>query len=268
MKKAQFLLLLSCLLIPALTFAQTSRGNSNERQQLRRHDPQMQRTEQNFKQEKLFVNFEKGIPLSTAQALVGYITQHYSLTQITIDIYRLQDANNLYFVTLAAHKDRQSEDSATQTVFLVLREQGGTVSGVSQAANDSDAAIKEPAFFLGPNKTLIIVSQTAGDGSFDSHYAYEYADNSLKSLGQFYVIEKIGMSGSVWMTRSPVGRATAEYKNSTYYLTMRGAKGSLYGEPIASNGNPKKLAPSRAPVTFSYDGVDWRPVAAGQTRRR
>lgn len=268
LKKTQTLLLLSFLLIPALTAAQTSRIGSNGRQQLRRYAPQMQRAEHDFQQEKLSVNFEKGIPLSTEQALVRYITQHYSLTQIVIDIYKMGDANNLYFVTGAARKDRQSEDSAAQTIFLVLREEGGTVSEVSKAENDSDAAIKEPVFFLGQNKVLIIVSQSAADGSFDSNYAYEYTDNKLKPLGQFYVIEKVGMSGSVWITRSPMGRATAEYKNNTYYVTMHGAEGSLYGDAVVVNGTPQKLAPARSPITFSYDGADWQPVTVRQKRRR
>jgi hypothetical protein len=259
---------MSFLLIPALAVAQTSNIGSNGRQQLRRYDPQMQRTEHDFDQEKLYVNFEKSIPLSTEQAFVRYITQHYSLTQIVIDIYKLGDANNLYFVTGAARKDRQSEDSAAQTIFLILREEGGIVSEVSKAANDSDAANKEPVFFLGQNKILIIVSQSAGDGSFDNNYAYEYADNNLKPLGQFYVIEKIGMSGSVWITRSPLGRATAEYKNNTYYVTMRGLQGSLYGDAVVVNDNPKKLAPPRSPITFSYDGTDWQPVNIRQKSRR
>lgn len=258
---------MSFLLIPALTVAQTSGIGSNVGQQLRRYEPRMQRAEHDFKQEKLYVSFEKSIPLSTEQALVRYITQHYDLTQIVIDIYKLGNANNLYFATGAARKDRQSEDSATQTIFLVLREDGGTVSEVSKAANDSDAAVKEPVFFLGQNKILIIVSQSAPDGSFDSNYAYEYADNKLKPLGQFYVIEKVGMSGSVWITRSPLGRATAEYKNNTYYVTMRGMKGSLYGDVMVANGNPKKLAAPGAPITFSYDGADWQPVTVRQKRR-
>lgn len=267
-KTLTLLLLLFLLLIPASTVAQTSGIGANGHQQLRRYKPQMQSTEHDFNQEKLFVNFQKGIPLSTEQALVGYITQHYNLTQIMIDIYRLGDANNLYFVTGAARKDRQSEDGATQTIFLILREDGGTVSEVSKAENDSDAAIKEPAFFLGQDKILIIVSQTAGDGSFDNNYAYEYADNKLKSLGELYVLEKIGMSGSVWITRSPVGRATAEYKNNTYYVTMRGMKGSLYGDTVVVNGIPKKLASPGTPITFTYDGADWRPVTVRQKRRR
>jgi hypothetical protein len=259
---------MSVLLIPALTVAQTSRIESNGHQQLRRYAPQMQHTEHDFKQEKLYVSFEKGISLSTEQALVRYITQHYSLTQIVIEIYKLGDANHLYFVTGAARKDRQDEDSATQTIFLILREEGGTVSEVSKAANDSDAAIKEPVFFLGQNKILIIVSQSAVDGSFDSNYAYEYANNKLKPLGQFYVIEKLGMSGSVWITRSPLAQATAEYKNNTYYVTIRGMKGSLYGDTAVVNNTPKKLAPPRFPITFSYDGTDWQLVAIRQQRRR
>lgn len=59
MKKMQTLVLLFFMLIPALTVAQTSRSvnaaankqaniSSNERQQLRRYDPQMQTTEMDF----------------------------------------------------------------------------------------------------------------------------------------------------------------------------------------------------------------------------
>jgi hypothetical protein len=107
---------------------------------------------------------------------------------------------------------------------------------------------------------LIIVSHTT-TGLYAGNYAYEYANDNLKSLGEIYVIERVGMSGSVWLTHSPMGRATAEYKNNTYYVTVRGAKGNLYGDVNDANDYPKKLAPPRSPVTFFYDGKKWRQVA-------
>lgn len=266
MKKTRILLLLPCLLIPALAVAQTSRMRSNEGQQLRRYKPEMQNTEQDFGQDKLSVSFEKGIPLSTEQALIGYVTQHYKIAQLMIDIYKLPGADNLYFLTGTVHKDQQSQEtSVAQTVFLVLREQGGTVSEVSKAENESDAAIKEPVFFHGQNKLLIIVSLSAPDGSLAGHYAYEYADDNLKPLGDIPVIDKLGMSGQVWITNNRIEAATAEYKNNAYYMTVRG-KGTLYQE--FGYDNYKKLAPPRSPVTFFHDGKEWRPVATRRVRRR
>ena len=259
MKKTQFLLLLSFLLIPALTVAQTSRLSSNEHQQLRRYVPQMQSTEQAVGQDKLMVNFEKGIPPSTRQALIGYFTQRYKVNQGGIDIYKLPGANNLYFVSGTVNE--------MLNIFLVLRAQGETFSEVSKTENDSTGSEKQFDFFLGPDRLLIIVSHTT-TGLYAGNYAYEFADNNLKSLGEIYVIEKAGMSGSVWLTRSPMGRATAEYKNNTYYVTVRGMTGSLYGHVNDAAGLPKKLAPPRSPLTFSHNGVDWRPVDTRQKRRR
>jgi hypothetical protein len=262
MKKTQTLLLLFFLLIPALTVAQTSRISSNAGQQLRRYDPQMQSTEEDFGQDKLSVSFEKGIPLSTERALIRYITQHYRIALLIIGIYKLPGAGNLYFVTGTIYKDQQAQErSEAHTIFLVLREQGAIVSEVGKAEHDSDAAIKEPVFFLGRNKLLIIVSESAADGGFGGNYAFEYAANNLKSLGEIYVYDGRHGRGD-WQAHSPMGRATAEYKNSTYHVTMRGV-GSLY-----VHGNDKKIAPPGSPVTYFYDGAEWRPVAARQIRRR
>lgn len=205
------------------------------------------------------VSFEKGIPQSTEQAITRYITQHYRIAQIIIAIYKLPGADNLYFVSGTIYKDQQSQDKfEAQTMFLVLRKQGETVSEVSKAENESDAAIKEPVFFLGQNKLLVIVSLSAMDGSLAGHYAYEFADNNLKPLGEIVVIDKVGMSGSAWITKNSVGRATAEYKNNAYHVTMRG-QGSLY----VPNGMDKykKIVPPKSPVTFFYDGATWRQVA-------
>jgi hypothetical protein len=271
MKKTQILLLLSFLLIPALSVAQTSRISSNGNQQLRRYNPPMQSTEQNFGQEKVTVNFDKGIPLSTRQALIRYISQHYESHLIYFTIDKLPGADHLYAVTGLFGKAQQAQDSSqAPTILLVLREQGDTVSEVSKIENEvaEGYGVLSPTFFLGQNKLLIIVSLSSADGDARLDLVYEYADNNFKPLGEIDVIEKLGMNGSMWWIDSPVGRATAEYKNNTYYMTVRGVRGGLYGGDSDAKGNPKKLAPPRTPVTFFYDGKTWRQVATKQVRRR
>jgi hypothetical protein len=250
------------LLTTALAVARTSpsvnAATNSQAQQLRRYQPQMRSVEKKLGEDTLSVAIEKDISPATEQALISYFTQHYKVYMGGIDVYKLPGGNNLYFVLGGVYKDQQSENSEGINIFLVLREQGKKVSEVSKAENESDAAVKAPVFFLGQNKLLAIVSLSAPDGSLAGHYAYEYADNNLKPLGEIAVIDKVGMSGSVWLTNNSMARATAEYKNNTYYVTMRG-QGSLY----VSNGmdNYKKIAPPRSPVTYFYDGGTWRQVA-------
>jgi hypothetical protein len=279
MKKTQILLLSFFLLIPALTVAHTARSvnaaaniqaqfirrtnvRSNGRQQLRRYDPQMQVIEQDFGQDKLSVGVEKGISFSTRQALISYVTQHYKIAQLIIALYKLPNANNLYFVIGSVSQNQQSQETE-KNIFLILRGQGETVSEVSKAESDNTCGIKEPVFFLGQNKLLIVVSIMAFDGGFCGNDVFEYADNNLKSIGGIDVYDgRHGRGG--WQGHSPMERATAEYKNNTYYVTMRGV-GSLYGY---TGDKDKKIAPPRSPITFFYNGADWRPVATRQIRRR
>ncbi|MDT5062108.1 MAG: hypothetical protein QOH63_2567 [Acidobacteriota bacterium] len=249
-----------------LAFGSSGFAQSNARQQLRRYIPQVRSTQQDLGPDKLSVGFDSSIPLSTERVLVRYVTQNYKIAQLIIGLYKLQGENNLYFVTGTVNKDRQSEDSPAQSILLALRAEGDKVTEVSKAENDSDAAIKEPAFFLGQDRLLIIVSHSAPDGSLSGHYAYEYAGNNLKPLGEIPVIDKTGMSGSVWITNNQIDRATAEYKNNTYFVTMRG-KGSLY-EPVGDGASYKKIASPGSPVTFSYDGGEWRSIATRRIRRR
>jgi hypothetical protein len=249
-----------------LVFNSIGFAQSNGRQQLRRYNPQMRSTRQDLGQDKLSVVCDSRIALSTERALIRYITQNYKIAQLIIGLYKLQGANNLYLVIGTFNKDRQSEDSPAQSIILTIRAEGDKVTEVSKAENDSDAAIKEPAFFLGQDRLLIIVSHSAPDGSLGGHYAYEYAGNTFKPLGEIPVIDKTGMSGSVWITNNRIDRATAEYKNSTYFLTMRG-QGSLY-EPLGDGANSKKIASPGAPVTFSYEGGGWRRIVTRQIRRR
>ncbi len=254
-----------------LTFSSIGFAQSNKPQQLRRYAPQRQSDELNFGQEKVTVSFDKGIPLSTRQALIRHMSQHYESLLMALEIDKLPGADHLFAVTGVFDKAQQAQDnSKAPIILLVLREQGGTVSEVSKAENDNGSAygVLSPAFFLGQNKLLIIVSLSSADGDARLDLVYEYADNNFKPLGQIDVIEKVGMNGSMWQIDSPVGRATAEYKNNTYYVTVRGVRGSLYGGPVDAKGNLKKLAPQRSPVTFFYDGGTWRQVATKQVRRR
>jgi hypothetical protein len=281
MKKTQILLLSFFLLIPALSVAHTSRSvnaaaniqaqsirqtnvRSNARQQLRRYDPKMQSSEQDFgpDKDKLSVSFEKGIPPSTRQALIKYVTQHYTIAQLIIAIYKLPNANNLYFVIGTVSQNQQSQDGE-RSIFLLLRGQGETVSEVSKVESDNTCGIREPVFFLGQNKLLIVVSIMAFDGGFCGNDVFEYADNNLKSIGGIDVYDgRHGRGG--WQGHNPMERATAEYKNNTYYVTMRGV-GSLYGY---TGDKDKKIAPPRSPITFFYNGAAWGPVAARRIRRR
>lgn len=261
MKKIETLLLSTFLIIAALTVAPTTPSASAavnyQAQALKRHEPQIRIVEKKLGEDTLSVSIEKAITPATEQALVGYFTGHYKLTAMSIDIYKMPIADNIYFVLGTVLKDQQSEDSFGINIFLALRVQEQTVSEVSKVENESDAALRAPLFFIGQNKLLAIVTLSAPDGSLAGHYAYEYADNTLKSLGEIVVIDKIGMSGSVWITNNSLGRATAEYKNNAFYVTMRG-QGSLY-VPTGQD-KYKKIAPPKSPVTFFHDKGTWRQV--------
>lgn len=269
MRKMQTLLLSIFLLVAATTVAQTfpsAKAAANSRMQtLRRYEPQMRDVEKKSGEDTSYYSIEKGISPATEGSLTGYFAERYTSVTMDTQIYKAPVADNLYFVLGTVRKDKQSEDSESINIFLALREQGGIVSEVSKAENESDSLLRAPVFFYGQNKLLAIVSLSAADGSGAGHYAYEFAENNLKPLGDIPVIDKLGMSGQVWITNNQIERATAEYKNNTYYLTVRG-KGTLYQE--FGYDNYKKLAPPRSPVTFFYDRKNWRPVAAKQIRRR
>jgi hypothetical protein len=269
MKKKQTFLLSMFLVIATFTLSQTSLSANaalhSQAQPLRRYEPQMRSVEKKLGEDTLSVNISKEISPATEQALVEYFTGHYKLATTDIDIYKAPVADNLYFVLGNIFKEPQSEDSAATNIFLALREQGGTLSEVTKADNESDAAVRATAFFTGQNKLFAIVSLSAPDGSLAGHYAYEYSDNNLKSLGSIPVIDRLGMSGQVWITNNRIESATAEYKNNTYYVTMKG-KGSLYQD--SGYDNYKKLAPPKSPVTFFYEAKEWRPLNTRRAGRK
>ena len=121
------------------------------------------------------------------------MSQHYESRLIALEIDKLPGADQLYAVTGQFDKAQQAQDySKAPTILLVLREQGDTVSEVSKAENDDSSGygVLSPAFFLGQNKLLIIVSLSSADGDARLDLVYEYADDNFKPLGQIDVSKK------------------------------------------------------------------------------
>lgn len=247
-----------------LAFSSIGFAQSNKPQQLRRYAPQMQNDEQNSGQEKVRVFVEKGIPQSTVQALSRYASQQYESAQMRLGLYRLPGMDSLYFVTVMFDDPELQDTSLPPTTLFILKEQGGTVSEVRKSTyndpNNGDINRGlEPVFFIGQNKLLIIVSAALIDG-FITNYVFEFAGNDLKSLDELPVIENVSENGAYTGSYTPMGQATAVYKNNAYYVTMRGKKSLFEGE--------KKIAPPRTPITYFYDGKTWRQVGAKQVRRK
>jgi hypothetical protein len=232
-----------------LAFGSVGLAQSDGSQQLRHYDPQTQSIEQNLGQEKLTIDVDKAISTSTRQSLISYLLQHYTSNLLSFEIDNLPGTDNLYAVT---GRFSEAQNSSAEALLLLLREQGGKVSEVNKLKDENAEAygVIRPVFFSGQNRLLIIVSMSSADGDARMDLVYEYAGNNFKPLGEIEVIEKLGESGGVWRIDSPVKRATAEYKNGNYYLTLRG-RGSLHL-------GWKKIAPPRSPVTFFYNGKEWR----------
>lgn len=236
-----------------LAFGSVGLAQSDGSQRLRRYDPQTQYTEQNFGQEKLTLVVDKAISTSTRQSLISYLLQHYTSNLLSFEIDKLPGTDNRYSVT---GRFSEAQNSSAEALILLLREQGGKVSEVNKLKDENAAfyGVLQPIFFAGQNRLLVIVSMSSVDGDARMDLAYEYAGNNFKPLGEIEVIEKLGESGGVWRIDSPVKRATAEYKNGNYYVTLRG-KGSLHL-------GRKKIAPPRSPVTFFYNGKEWQRAGA------
>ncbi|MDT4967321.1 MAG: hypothetical protein QOJ64_2058 [Acidobacteriota bacterium] len=268
MKNIPTLVLLTFLLSAALTVAQTASPiNAAAKSQalpLQRYDPQMRSAEKKIGEEVFSIAIDSAISPASEKALIGYFTQHYVSRLMALEIAKMPGADHLYIVTGLLDKAGQAEDiTKPPTILLVLKEQGDTISEVGKAESDDGGGygVLAPVFFHGKDKLLIIVALSSADGDARLDLVYEYADNTFKPLGQLDVIEKVGMNGNIWQIESPVVRATAAHKNDTYFVTVRGVRGSLYGGSTDAKGNPKKLAPPKSPVTFYYDKGTWRRAA-------
>lgn len=224
-------------------------AQSNGSQPLSRYNPQTLSIEQNLGQEKLTIDVDKTISTSIRQSLVSYFLQHYTSNLISMEIDKLPGADDLYAVT---GRFTEAQNSSAEATLLLLREQGGKVSEVNKLSDENAGGygVIQPVFFSGQNRQLVIVSMSSADGDARMDVVYEFAGNNFKPLGEIGVIEKLGESGGVWMIDSPARRATAEYKNGSYYVTLRG-KGSLHL-------GRKKIARAGSPVTFFYNGREWQ----------
>jgi hypothetical protein len=202
---------------------------------------------------------------ATGKALTNYLMQHYKIPEDSFgaSLYKVPGASNLYFA-IGSTGEQNTEEQ--KDLVLVLEAQGKTVNEVAKVYEKGmQGPIRSPLFFVGPNRILMVVSSGFADGGFVGDNAYEYAGNKLRWLGEIGVYDQVGED----LPFSPMEGAVAEYKTSTYYVTMRG-KGSLYRADY-SPGNTrslKKIAPPGKPVTFFSDGKTWRQVAKKQIRRR
>jgi len=208
------------------------------------------------------------------KALTNYLMQHYKFSEDSVgaSLYKVPGASNLYFAIVSTGEQNTEEQ---KDLVLVLNVQGKTVNEVAKVYEKGmQGPVRDPLFFVGPNRILMVVSNGFADGGFVGDNAYEYVGNKLRSLGEIGVYDKVGED----LPSSPMEGAVAEYKTSAYYVTVRG-KGNLYrsvavdpNKPVDSSpGNTtglKKIAPPRKPVTFFYDGKSWRQVATKRARRK
>lgn len=221
---------------------------SNERQLLRRYRPQLI----NMKQESGIAMYERTIPLATAKTFVKYLAEKnpgYDLN--TVIISKIPATTDLYFVALQRYRDPEQGN-----VFLVLRKQGAEITEVSRAENDIICGMLDPAFFVGRDRVLIILSISAFDGGYCGNFPFEFKGNNLTALGDIPVYDGVHGPGG-YQGHSPIETALAEFKENTYFVTMRG-RGSLYGD------NDKRLARPKIPITYYFDSKT--PQSASEAR--
>jgi murein DD-endopeptidase MepM/ murein hydrolase activator NlpD len=242
---------------------------SDKPQQLRRYDPEIKNYEiTKLDSNKIYVNYEKNIPLSDMSMLIRYLSDQFRNLEgnSLFYIYKPPLGDNFYYaLTLDYEKDR--------TIFLLLRKQEAKIVEIDRIPGEvrCDGLINS-VFFIGNGRALIVTSFNAMDGGFCGNYAFEYKDDRLRAVGEIPVYDGVHGPGA-YQGHSPMERAVAEYKSNTYYVTMRG-EGNLYALSSESltitNEGPKekRLAPPRTPITFYLDGSTWRLLQSRQTRRR
>lgn len=236
------------LLLAVLSFINPS--PSDVRQQLRPYRPQLL----NFEREYGFALYEKAIPKSTVEKFLKYLSEKNSGDELrTIVINKMPSTTDLYFVVV-----QRAHDSDERNLFLVLRKKGSEITEISREENDFTCGMLDPTFFIGRDRVLIIVSIAAFDGAYCGTSPFEYKDGKLKSLGGIDVYDGVHGRGG-WQGHSPIENATAEYRQDTYYVTLRG-RGNLY----SLDEKERKLANRRQPLVFFFDGKTFQPARAGR----
>lgn len=262
--------------ILVLILSLTSLLNFDENQRLRRHDPQMQDYEiSESDSNKISVSFEKGVHSLDMRNIVKYISEQFDpeAGYLRIYIHKLPVADDMYYA-VAGYEE---------TKFFLLRKRGAEITALNKINNKELGCfgLVNSIFFSGNNRMLIVTSFNAPDGGFCGNYAFEYKDGNLKPIGEVPVYDGTHGAGA-HQGHSPMERATAEYRNNTYYVTMRG-EGSLYaltrdsgsytatyrnGKLVSESPKDKKLAPPRSSVTFFFNGSMWQPLRSRQVKRR
>lgn len=214
------------------------------------------------------IYFDKGLPVSTIRAFAKLIAERYkdlhSMNSMTLSISKMPLANDVYLLSL--YPINENRDA---WLYLVIKKQGENFVELSRISNRVGCEVAGTIFFIGKDRVLIVFDIHAGDSGFCGNYAFEYKDESLKSLGEigvFYVTPKDEQESGTAFGQSPISRATAEFRDNTYYIIMRG-EGNLYAGSY-DNRNPRRIAPRGVPVTYFFDRTIWRPVRSSQTRRR
>ncbi len=216
-------------------------------ERLRRYDPQLQIS----KSAEERVAFEKSIPLAKRRALTKYLSEHFN--ESTSQIYKMPLAENLYLALVQDY-------SESQNIFLLLKSEGETISEINRVNPDVGCLIPTPTFFNGNGRTLIILAIAAADGGYCGNYLLEYKEQSLKYLGDISAYDAVHGKGG-FQGHSPIENlTTVEFKQDTYYVTIRG-RGNLYG-----GAEDKRLARARTPITYVYDGKEFRLSPTGQRK--
>jgi hypothetical protein len=221
---------------------------TTEAQLLRRHRSQLR----SMKQESGFTLYEKGTPLAAVRSLKKHLSDNGGKEINTLVVSRMPLTRDQYFV--------MAQDADGLNKFLVLRIQGEGIVEISKAENDISCGILEPAFFVGKDRTLIVISISAFDGGYCGNYPFEFKNGKLKSLGDIAVYDGVHGRGG-HQGHSPIEKATARFEGETYYVTMRG-KGSLYDE------KERRIAAPNSPATYFYDGQTFRPLSSKGRKRR
>jgi hypothetical protein len=215
-------------------------------ERLRRLDPKLQVN--NSAEER--VTFERTIPAAKRQNLHKYLTEHFK--EPLAQIYRMPLGENLY---LALVQDFEQSNNH----FLLLKSAGEAVSEVNRINSDQGCMLLTPTFFVGKDRALIILSISAADGGYCGNDLLEYKGQELKYLSDIAVYDGVHGRGG-FQGHSPIENlTTVELKRDTYYVTLRG-RGSLYGQ------KDQRLARPGTPITYFYDGNEFRRASAGQRK--
>lgn len=209
-------------------------------QQLRRTAP----ATAEYREGERTVSYQRGIPMAAVKSYAKYMFAHYTGDEYYTDypLYRMPNSPDTYLGT--------AYNGSTMNVFM-LSIKGAAVSEVRHDTREA-CGLVTPYFFAGPNRGLLVISNSAPDGGFCGNWAYEFKDGNWTPAGDIDVYDAVHGKGA-FQGHSPIeSGATARFANGKYYVTMRGrgALRSLDEQDVI-------LARPRVLLTFYYDGANW-----------